>query len=69
MTTRPKFKIEVANWQSIKIENARHILLEAKDYLRYLPEAADKVTARAFTILTTLLPITSALLIFIVNQK
>ena len=64
-----KFKIEVSDWTKISIDNAKFILEEAKSYVKYLSDASDKITNRAFAILAILIPITSAMLVFVVNEK
>ncbi len=64
-----KFKISVEDWTKINSENAKFILEEAKDYTKYLSDSSDKITNRAFAILAILIPITSALIIFVVNEE
>ena len=64
-----RFKIEVSDWTKINSDTARFILEEAKTYFRYLSDVSDKITARAFTILSILIPIASALIYYLVSQK
>jgi hypothetical protein len=66
---KDKFTIKVPDWTKININNAKFILGEAKDYVKYLNDASDKITNRAFAILAILIPITSALTIFIINEQ
>jgi hypothetical protein len=63
-----KFKIQVPDWTKINIDNAKFILAEAKEYVRYLSDESNKITNRAFAILAILIPITSAVMIFVVNN-
>jgi hypothetical protein len=67
--TPQKFKIEVSDWTKINIESAKFILEEAKTYVKYLSDTSDKITNRAFAILAILIPITSALIVFSVNER
>jgi hypothetical protein len=66
--TKNNFKIQVSDWTKINVDNAKFILEEAKDYVKYLSDASDKITNRAFAILAILIPITSALIVFVVNE-
>ncbi|HLP20464.1 MAG TPA: hypothetical protein VK174_09190 [Chitinophagales bacterium] len=62
------FKIPVSDWTEVGIENAKFVLSEAQSYLRYLSDVSGRITARAFSILTVLATITSALIAFVVKQ-
>ncbi len=64
-----KFKIEVSDWTKINVDNAKFILEEAKTYVKYLSDTSDKITNRAFAILAILIPLTSALIVFSVNER
>ena len=64
-----KFKIEVSDWTKINIDNAKFILDEAKAYVKYVSDVSDKITNRAFSILAILIPVTAALMVFVVNEK
>lgn len=67
--TAPKFKIQVPDWTKINPANARFILGEAKEYFAYTASESGKITERAFAMLAILVPITSALLAFAVNER
>lgn len=67
MTTE-KYKIPVSDWKKVGIDNAKFILTEAQTYAKYVSEESGHITARAFSILTVLIPITSALIAFVVGQ-
>lgn len=62
------FKIPVTDWTNVKIENAKFVLAEAKDNLKYLDDQSSRISNRAFSILTVLVPITGALIAFVVGQ-
>lgn len=62
------FTIAVSDWHKVSTNCAQLIFSEAKSYLEYLNMVCDKITARAFSIFTLLMPITSALIVFLVNQ-
>lgn len=64
-----KFKIVSPDWTKIDVANAKFILQEAKDYLKCQEDNSQRITNRAFTILSILIPILTALLVFIVQQK
>ncbi|MBU1759227.1 MAG: hypothetical protein KKB19_00100, partial [Bacteroidetes bacterium] len=64
-----KFKIEITDWTNIDLVNAKFILSEAKDFCKYQNDNSDKITNRAFSILSILLPIVATLIIFIVKEK
>lgn len=63
------FEMPVSDWTKVKIDNALFILNEAKDYLKNLSDISVRITARAFSILTVLIPITSALIAYLVGQS
>ena len=65
----PKFQIPVSDWEEVKIENAKFVLTEAQTYAKDLSEASGHITARAFSILTIFIPITSALIAFVVGES
>ncbi len=60
---------DIEDWTKIGLENSKFILEEARTYVSYLAEVGDKITSKAFTILTFVIPIESALMAFIVNEK
>lgn len=62
------FEIPVSDWSLVKIENAKFILNEAQNYVKYLSEVSQRITARAFSALTILVPITSALMAFVIRE-
>jgi hypothetical protein len=63
------WRIDAADWTLIPVENATFILEEAKDMVAYTIEINEKISARAFSIFSILLPITSALIAVLVNEK
>ena len=62
------FKIPVTNWTQVKIDNAKFILAEAKENLKFLDDQSSRISNRAFSILTILGPISGALIAFVVGQ-
>ena len=66
--TTDKFQIPVSDWTLVGIDNAKFVLLEAQTYAQYLSDVSSRITARAFSILTVLVPITSALIAYVVGQ-
>jgi hypothetical protein len=62
------FKIPVSDWTEVGIDNAKFVLAEAQSYVKYLSDVSGRITARAFSILTVLATITSALIAFVVKQ-
>ena len=65
----PERKLEVSEWEKIDLENAKFILNQGTEYVKYLNEINEKTTGRVFTLLSILLPIESALIVFLINEK
>ena len=65
----PKFTIDITEWKTVNIESAKYILHESNTYLKYQVDSTDKITNRAFSILTLLIPITSVIVAFFINEK
>lgn len=63
----PERRLEVSDWQKIDLENAKFILNQGTEYVKYLSEVNEKTTTRVFTLLSILLPIESALIAFLIS--
>jgi len=64
MSNEPKI-INVSDWKSIEIENIKFILTEGQSYFKFLSDAKIRITSKAFSIITILIPICSILTAYI----
>lgn len=67
MSNEPK-RISVSDWKKVEIENIKFILTEAQAYFRFLSEAKIRITTRAFSIITILIPLSCLLIAFIIKS-
>lgn len=67
MIEKPYY-VPVSDYRKAGIENCKFIYQNAFEYVKDTTERSNRITVRAFSIITILIPITSAIIAFLYNQ-
>jgi hypothetical protein len=64
-----QYQIPVSSWKATKVENLKLVNEQGESYLKYLSEVSQRITARAYSIITVLVSINTALMIYLVSES
>ena len=64
-----EYRIELKNWKTANLESLKFILEHGLEHLEQTVEISNKITARAFTILSVLIPVLSVMLGILFNYQ